>query len=106
MLRKFVFAFALLFVAGGLFAAEYKGKIKSVDSEKNTITITVEDKDVTLNVDKEVKALGGKDGKTELKGGLKSKDLKAGTAVIITTEGEKEKEVVKEIKIGSGKNNK
>jgi hypothetical protein len=36
-------------------------------AEKNTITIAVEDKDVTLNVDKEVRLLGGRDFKNERK---------------------------------------
>lgn len=103
MLRKVLFVLAFAIVAAGLYAAEYKGKIKSVDADGDKITITVEDKDVTLSVDKEVKVVGGKDGTTALKGGLKAKALKANANVTVTTEGSGDKEVVKEIKVGGKK---
>ncbi len=42
MFRNFVAAVTTLcFVAGGLCAAEYKGKITKIDAEKKTITIVV-----------------------------------------------------------------
>ena len=42
MLRKFVGALVLVvLMVGFLVAAEYKGKVKSVDTDKNTITVTV-----------------------------------------------------------------
>ena len=36
-------AIALVFCAGGLLAEEIKGKVKSVDADKNTITVSVGD---------------------------------------------------------------
>src|SRR5437016_5718363 len=46
MLRTLACAvFAMVLVAGGLLADEVKGKVKSVDLDKKTITVTVGDKD-------------------------------------------------------------
>jgi hypothetical protein len=96
MLRSLT-AMCLLLVFGlALLAAEYKGKVKSVDRDKNTITITIDDKDKTFNVSDEVKVTRGE---KEIKKKLKSKSFDSNPPVTLTTEGEGEKEVVKEIKI-------
>ena len=43
-------AVALVLCAGTLSAADYKGKVTSVDTTKNTITISVDGKDMTFTV--------------------------------------------------------
>jgi hypothetical protein len=40
---------ALVLSAGALLAAAFTGKVKSVDAEKKTITVTVEGKDVAFD---------------------------------------------------------
>src|SRR4051794_5109506 len=99
MLRTLLCAvFALLLVVGGLLAAEIKGKIKSIDADKMTVTVTDEDgKDHVLNVEKDAKLVspGGKD----LKDGLKAKQFKEGAAVVVTCEKKDGKECATEIKL-------
>jgi hypothetical protein len=97
MLRSLTGICLLLVCAMTLLAAEYKGKIKSVDRGKNTITITVEDKDVTLPVSEDVKVSRGD---KELKKKLQSKAFDKNRYVTVTTQGDGDKEVVKEIRIG------
>jgi hypothetical protein len=90
-------AMALLLLFGlTLLAAEYKGKVKSVDRDKNTITITVDDKDMTFNVSDDARVIRGE---KEVKKKLKAKVFDNNPSVTLTTDGEGEKEVVKEIKI-------
>jgi len=96
-------AAAMLALPTLLLAEEVKGKVKSVDAEKSTITITVDDKDQTLDVSKDVKVthlVGKKEKKAEsqdLPGGLGA--LTAGTAVTMTTEKKDDKDVVTAIKV-------
>jgi len=92
MLRKMLTGVVVfvLFVGVAL-AAEIKAVVKSVDADKSTITVTVDDKDQTIKVDKDVKVAVGKKAK-ELK------DLKEGQKVLLITDGEGDKAVVKEIK--------
>jgi hypothetical protein len=56
MLRKTVLACLSLAFSVGLASADsYKGKLKSVDNDKKTITITIDAKDLTYEVAKDVK---------------------------------------------------
>jgi hypothetical protein len=106
MLRQFVCALAVLALfIGGAVAAEVKGKVKSVDAEKKTITITVDDKDMTYKCSDDCKVCTIKNKeKTAVDDGLKAKQFaKAGANVTLTIEGEGEKAVCKEIVIGGGK---
>jgi opacity protein-like surface antigen len=84
-------------------AEEVKGKVKSVDAEKSTITVTVGEADRTLEVAKDAKVTH-RVGKSEKK--AKSEDLpgglgalKAGTEVTLTTEKKADKETVTEVKV-------
>jgi hypothetical protein len=100
MLRSLVCAaFALVVCAVAVLAGEYKGKVKSVDPDKNTITVTVGDDDKTFKVTDDTKIVRGKDGDKEVKDGLKSKIWSKNPNVIVTTEGEGAKGKVKEIRI-------
>jgi hypothetical protein len=97
-------AIGLLLVFGlSLLAAQYKGKVKSVDRDKNTITVTVGDQEKTFTVGDDVKFTRGK---KEVKKKLLSKafDKDANTTVTLITEGEGDKEVLKEVKIIAKKN--
>jgi hypothetical protein len=105
MLRTLVCAsFALVLCAVAALAAEYRGKVKSVDPDKNTITVTVEGEDKTFKVTDDTKIVRGKGDKEKaVKDGLKNeKAWKKGPNVIVTTDGTK----VKEIRIVGGKKKK
>jgi hypothetical protein len=106
MLRSLVCAaFALVVCAVAVLAGEYKGKVKSVDPDKNTITVTVDGTDKTFKCTNDTKFVRGKN--KEVKDGLKNeKAWGRKPAVTITTEGEGAKEKVKEVKITGGKKKK
>jgi hypothetical protein len=109
MLRSLVCAaFALVVCAVAVLAGEYRGKVKSVDPDKSTITVTIDDKDKTFKVTDDTKIVRGKGDKSkEVKDGLKNeKAWSKNPNVIITTEGEGAKEKVKEIRITGGKRKK
>ena len=96
MFRKLLCtAVALFFVTGGLVAAEVKGKVKSVDADTGTITVTVGEKDQTFTVAKDATISAGT--------AKVLKDLKAGDNVTLTTEKKDGKEVVTGIKGGGSK---
>lgn len=107
MLRQaLVGCVAVLLVAGFAPAAEVKGKVKSVDAEKNTVTVTVADKDQAVAVakDAEVFTLGkAKKGqpapKSPVSGGLTG--VKVGDELTITTESKDGKDVATAIQVGS-----
>src|SRR5258707_14528545 len=101
MFRKFVCGvFAFVICAGVSLAEDLKGKIKSVDAEKNTITVTIGDKDQTFTLDKDAKILDTK-GK-EVAGGIKASLFKkAGLPVTVTTEKKDDKDVVTKVKLTS-----
>jgi len=102
MLRTFVCAVAaLVLCVGVMLADEIKGKIKSVDQDKMTVTVTDEDgKEHVLIVDKESKFVTAKG---DLKDGFKSKRLKEGAKVTVKCEKKDGKEVCTEIKLEGGK---
>ena len=108
MLRSFACAaFALILSAVVVLAAEYKNaKVKSVDADKHTITVTIDDKDKTFTVAKDdFKVMRGE---KEMKGGLKAKAfsekaIERGLTVTLITDGEGAKETVKEIRLKGGK---
>jgi hypothetical protein len=105
---------ALLLCTVTILAADYKATVKSVDTDKNTITITitkkVDDKEVTeektIKVSKDAKITRDKKGTdTDVKDGLgnkmftsKSLEKKAVT-VAVTTEVKKEKVDDKEVDV-------
>jgi hypothetical protein len=95
MLRILSAAIAILFLtAGGLLADEVKGKLKSVDADKMTITVTVDDKDQEFKLDTDTKILNGEG--NPIKKGLKNKAFgKSGMNVVLTVD----KEAVKELKV-------
>ena len=105
MLRKFICGLcALLLGVGVLIAAEIKGKVKSVDEDKKTITVTTDDKDTTYTFTDDTKIVrGNKDAKD------RAKALKAlgrgGAEVTLTTEKKDDKEVVTQIKTAGKKKN-
>jgi len=101
MLRRFVCAvFALVLTVGVVVAAEYKGEVKSVSGD--SITISVDGKDVKLPVSSSCEVVGGKPGAEKaVKGGVAK--LKEGTKVTATTETKDGKEVVTKIRLGGKK---
>jgi len=108
MVRKlFAAVLALVVFVGVSMAAEIKGKVKSVDAEKNTITVTVKDKDVTVKCTDKTKF---ETKNKEVAEKLATEKLKCaacfgkpGANVTITTEGEGDKEVATVVTVGGGK---
>jgi hypothetical protein len=96
MLRSLAALCCLLLCALVVWAAEYKGKVKSVDPDKNTITVTIDDKDKTFTVGDDAKITRGDQ---EVKKRLKAGFWKNSPGVTILTEGEGDKEVVKGVKV-------
>jgi Cu/Ag efflux protein CusF len=84
-------------------ADEIRGKVKKVDAEKSTITITIDDKDQNFDVPKEARVVGlfGKKAKKaqqlDLPGGLAA--IKEGANVTITTEKKDNKDVVSQVRV-------
>jgi len=81
-----------------LLAGEYRGKVKSVDPDKNTITVMVAKKAMTFKVSDDTRFVRGKEGK-EIRRKLKAKLWEKMPRVTVTTEGEGEKEVAKEVRV-------
>jgi opacity protein-like surface antigen len=91
-------------------ADEVKGTVKSVDKDKNTITLTVDGKETTFDVSKDASfvttsTVPGKKGKTMEKatpidGGLGG--VKAGATVTVLTEKIDDKESVTSVKVSDG----
>ena len=109
MLRKVLAAVFCIGLCLSLAVAdEFKGKVKSVDPDKNTITVTIDGEDKTFKVNDDTKIVRkGKDGDKDVKDGLKNeKAWKRGPNVIVTTEGDSPKGKVKEIRIVGGKKKK
>ena len=118
MLRIATLGVALMgLVVGGIFAGEYKGKVKSVDTDAKKITIETKDGEKTFKYTGDSKIVGGRGEMTFEKlgefmakakerskaGGDKGgKGGKGGGGVTVTTEGEGDKETVKELKMGGG----
>lgn len=81
MLRKLIVGvcgFVFMLAVGIAIADESKGKVKAVDADKKTITVTVGDKDVTFSA-KDAKVTAGKKE-------IKLDDLKTGDSVTVTHE--------------------
>ena len=110
MLRSIVCGiFVLLVGAGGVFVGEAKGKLKSVDADKSTLTVTANDKVTSYDVSKDAKVIkvmgrGKKATLETVKDGLKG--VTSGSEVILTTEKKDDKDVVTQVKIEGGKRKK
>src|SRR5262245_230617 len=114
MFRKSIAAAVALFLCvGSLFAGEHQGRVKSVDTTKGTITITVgrrpDTKEMTFTIPKDAKFttrnkdLAEKLTTEGLKNEVFTKTGRQAARVTIITEGEGEKETVKEIKVSTGR---
>ncbi len=106
MLRTLVCACLALVLCGlAVLAAEYKGaKITKIDTDKSTVTFTVDDKDKTLPYDKDAEWSGpkGKIDKEVLEKIAKFISDKGGKADI-TTKGTGKDEVVTKVNFSFGK---
>lgn len=91
-------------------AEELKGKVKDVNKDKNTITLTVDGKDTTYPLGKDaslvtVSLVKGKKGKVNeqlspIEGGLAG--VKAGTEVTVLTDKQDDKDVITSLKVSDG----
>ena len=102
MLRTLGLALAIVLIGTSAVAADtVAGKVKSIDTDKNTITVTVDGADQTFAVEKESKVWQpGKNKKApaqDVAGGLGG--LKEGQPVVLTTTKKDDKDVVTEIKL-------
>ena len=105
MLRRFAgglcMLVALVGCAGSVSSAaggEVKGKVKTFEPEKNTLTLTVGDQDQTFTLTKETRFVGpnGKDQQDKAK---IQQRLKEGAEVTITTEKADGKDVVTKVQL-------
>jgi hypothetical protein len=95
MIHRFAIALvAVLILAVGVMAGEFKGKLKYLNVKKATITIVVAENDVEFMVPLTARIID-REGK-ELKGRLY--DLKAGEELTVVTDKDGDKDVVKEIR--------
>ena len=118
MLRLAVLGVALLgLVVGGIIAGEYKGKIKSIDTDAKKVTLETKDGDKTFKYTGESKIVGGKGDMTfdkmaefMAKAKEKSKDApeggkgkgdRGGLGVTVITNGEGDKETITEVKMAA-----
>jgi hypothetical protein len=106
MLRLLSSLLVLIACVGGLSASEIKGKITKISTEKNTITVTVDDKDQTYSVDKEAKFVvrGKKKSVQDVEGGLSG--LTTGSDATITLENKDGKDVVTRVEVDRKKKKK
>ncbi len=103
MLRTLVcVVVALLLVVGGLVAAEVKGKVKSF--EGNKLTLTTDGKDTVYNITADTKFYKGKNEAKDRDKALKG--LKADAEVTLTVEKKDGKDVVTEVKFAGKKKDK
>jgi hypothetical protein len=85
MVRPFICAMLALVLSTGVLLAEFiEGKAKKIDTDKNTIVVTVDGKDKTFKVDPKVSVVGVLKNKrfTPLSGGLR--EIKEGDNVKLT----------------------
>jgi hypothetical protein len=104
--------FAILLCTFTILAKDYMGVIKSIDPDKNTITVTVkmDDKDVdkTFKFDKDTKWVTKKKGEeTDLENGPKSDRLAAeklakGKTKATVSTGDDEAKPIKKVTVGGG----
>ena len=89
-------------------ADDIKGKVKSTDTDKNTITVTVDDKDQTFNVkDAKIYTTGKKKKNTPAPEiALTLGAVKTDSQVTVTTEKKDGKDVVTAVKVEGGKKKK
>lgn len=98
MLRTLVgVVVAVLLVVGGLVAAEVKGKVKSYEGDK--LTVTADGKDTTYLVTADTKVLSGKDGKPAKDRDKALKGVKTGAEVVLQVEKKDGKDVVTELTV-------
>jgi len=101
MLRSLYALCALLFCVGLVLADDVKAKFKSVDTDKNTITFTVDNKDKTLPIDKDALVISDDAKAKAVKGGIGN--VKSNADVTITIEKKDDKDTVTVVKVKMGK---
>jgi hypothetical protein len=95
---------ALVVCAGRLPAAETRGKLKGVDTDKGTITLTVDGKDRVFLITKDTEILVQDIRAYTPKDGLKDPVFKKqGLQAVVTTEKKGGKEVVTKIVVYTGR---
>ena len=106
MFRRFAAVVAVAFLGiVGLIAAEHKGKLVKIDSDKNTVTVKTDDGEKTVGYTSDTKFFAGKK-EIDEKGKTRffNKEFKEGKApdVTVTTEKKGDKEVATEVKVSGG----
>lgn len=89
---------AILLSGGSLYAFESTGIIRQIDADRGTLLISVNGRDRTVTLAKEIQVLGT-DGRP-LANGLRSKEVRAGTEVSISVAGGAKNAVVQTIQLG------
>ena len=103
-------ALVVLFTLNVALSDTYRGKVKSVDTDAKKLVVTVDDKEQTFDVPKDVKIFTvgkgkkGQPGPEIVLSGLGA--LAVGNEVTVTTEKKDDKDVVTGIKLESAKKKK
>jgi hypothetical protein len=103
MLCRVVGALTCLVLSIALVQAdEYKGTVKKVDAEKNTLTVSIDEKDRTFDIPKDAKIYTTgkkKKGKPAPEVPVALGDVKENAKVVVTTKKEDDKETVTSVQI-------
>ena len=98
-LRNLVPALIVVLICGsGLLAAEHTGKMKQVDHDKMTLTITVDGKDVTFKFNEDTQVVNENDKPLALK--LKAMRFKQPVTVTVTSEKKGDDTIATKVKAG------
>jgi hypothetical protein len=95
LLRSCFALLALVVLASGLLAAEYSAKVRRVDSSRLLLTVLIDGRERTYEVDPKARILD--DAGKNLSGGLRSRRLRDGVSVRITTN---KRRVVTRLRLG------
>jgi hypothetical protein len=106
MVRRITFVLvALVFTVASVMAADYTGKVKTIDGKKGSVTITYKDGDKEVSKDFDIPPVATvlKSDGTESKGKKRLAVISKDTSITVTTEkkkvGDEEKEVVTKVKV-------
>jgi hypothetical protein len=99
MLRRYLCAgFVPLALAGAVFGADYSGRFKSVDVDRKTMTLTVDERDRVFQVAPDTVVIDDVNGKSVID--LANFHMQPKKYLMVCTEGKGHDEIVTTIRVG------